>query len=68
MLIWTQDKPQGPWTKRLLKPEPFPDVIWRTSWSTCGNILAVSGGDNKVSLWKENVDGEFAQVGDVNDQ
>lgn len=27
----------------------YPDVVWHVSWSLTGNILAVSGGDNKVS-------------------
>ena len=31
----------------------FPDAVWRVSWSLAGNILAVSCGDGKVSLWKE---------------
>ena len=26
----------------------FGDVVWHVSWSVTGNILAVSGGDNKV--------------------
>lgn len=27
----------------------FGDVVWHVSWSVTGNILAVSGGDNKVN-------------------
>lgn len=57
----------GAWTKKVLKKEPFADVVWRVSWSPSGNILAVSCGDNKVSLWKENLEGVFQQVGDIND-
>lgn len=38
---------------------PFEDVVWRVSWSLSGNVLAVSGGDNKVSLWKENLREEW---------
>lgn len=30
-----------------------------------GNILAVSGGDNKVSLWKENLKGQWEKVKDI---
>lgn len=67
VLIWTQEQPGDEWKKRLLKEEPFPDVVWRVSWSVGGNMLAVSCGDNKVTLWKENIDGVFAQVGDVNE-
>ncbi len=67
VLIWTQDGPNTEWKKQLLQPEPFPDVIWRVSWSLSGNILAVSCGDNKVTLWKENIDGAFVQIGDANE-
>ena len=28
----------------------FEDVVWHVSWSVTGNILAVSGGDNKVKF------------------
>ena len=28
----------------------FEDVVWHVSWSVSGNILAVSGGDNKVCM------------------
>ena len=33
-------------TSQVLKK--FGDVVWHVSWSVTGNILAVSGGDNKV--------------------
>jgi len=36
--------------------------MWRVSWSLTGNILAVSSGDNKVSLWKESPDGKWKQI------
>ena len=29
----------------------FDDVVWHVSWSVSGNILAVSGGDNKVRIF-----------------
>ncbi|KAL9116345.1 MAG: hypothetical protein Q9187_007133 [Circinaria calcarea] len=63
--IWTCDPPprdpsqsQGPqeWKCKTLN---FDAVLWRVSWSLSGNVLAVSGGDNKVSLWKENLKGEW---------
>jgi protein transport protein SEC13 len=40
----------------------FDAVLWRVSWSLSGNVLAVSGGDNKVTLWKENLKGEWECV------
>ncbi len=55
--IWTSD-PSSPndWKATVLN---FDAVLWRVSWSLSGNVLAVSGGDNKVSLWKENLKGEW---------
>lgn len=44
MIIWTNDG--NGWTQKVLNK--FNDVIWHISWSITGNILATSGGDNKV--------------------
>ncbi|KAK2465005.1 hypothetical protein APHAL10511_003081 [Amanita phalloides] len=71
VLIWTKDSPTAPWVKTALDPSStytstggappppgkFPDVVWRVSWSLAGNLLAVSCGDGKVTLWKENLKG-----------
>ncbi|GAA5835269.1 hypothetical protein JCM11251_006665 [Rhodosporidiobolus azoricus] len=43
----------------------FGDVVWRVSWSVAGNVLAVSSGDGKVSLWKENLKGKFEEVSEL---
>lgn len=42
------------WASEVLD---FEVVVWRVSWSMAGNVLAVSGGDNRVSLWKEKLKG-----------
>lgn len=78
VLIWTKDTPTSPWTKTALDPTSisptgappaapgkFPDVVWRVSWSLAGNILAVSCGDGKVTLWKENLKGGWECVSDM---
>lgn len=58
--IWTSDPSQpGVWNSKVLQ---FEVVLWRVSWSLSGNVLAVSAGDNKVSLWKENLRGEWECV------
>ncbi|GMM32614.1 GTPase-activating protein [Martiniozyma asiatica (nom. inval.)] len=62
VLIWTKRK-DGIWQKKLL--DKFPDVCWRVSWSLSGNVLAVSGGDNKITLWKEDLSGEWSKSGEV---
>ncbi|EDN05295.1 protein transport protein SEC13 [Histoplasma mississippiense (nom. inval.)] len=63
--IWTSD-PSNPneWTSQHLE---FDCVLWRVSWSLSGNVLAISGGDNKVSLWKENLKGQWEKVKDIED-
>ena len=55
VLIHTRPSPTAAWQTTSLLPEgeTFPEVVWRVSWSLAGNVLAVSGGDGKVSLWKE---------------
>jgi len=62
VLIHTRPSPSEPWSSTPLLPSApnskdphFPDAVWRVSWSLAGNILAVSCGDGKVSLWKEGV-------------
>jgi protein transport protein SEC13 len=62
-LIWAQESPGTPWTRKPLKAEQFPDVVWRVSWSMMGNVLAVSCGDNKVTLWKESLEGDWESIG-----
>lgn len=46
VIIWTNDGTSNNWTSKVL--HKFNDVVWHVSWSVTGNILAVSGGDNKV--------------------
>lgn len=43
----------------------FPDVVWRVSWSLAGNVLAVSCGDGKVTLWKESLKGTWECVSEL---
>uniref|UniRef100_T1JDY6 Protein SEC13 homolog n=1 Tax=Strigamia maritima TaxID=126957 RepID=T1JDY6_STRMM len=64
VIIWTNDGDIGNnWTSKVL--HTFEDVVWHVSWSVTGNILAVSGGDNKVSLWKESIEGQWKCISDV---
>lgn len=62
VIIWTSEDHTN-WTPTILNT--FDDVVWNVSWSLAGNILAVSGGDNKVSLWKENIEGQWLCISDV---
>jgi len=63
VIIWRKKEGESTWTHQVLNK--FNDSIWHISWSVAGNILAVSGADNKVSLWKESLDGSWICVSDV---
>lgn len=64
VIIWTNDESTGGgWQKKVMNK--FDDVVWHVSWSVTGNILAVSGGNNKVSLWKESLNGQWACVNNL---
>jgi protein transport protein SEC13 len=62
--IWTED-PSGTFKKSHVLP--FEHKVWRVSWSVMGNILAVSQGDQKVSLWKEALDGKWNNLSSLRD-
>jgi protein transport protein SEC13 len=65
VIIWTNTEgPNGhEWESKVLND--FNDTVWHVSWSAMGNILAVSYGENKVSLWKEDMNGEFRCISEV---
>jgi len=62
VVIWTSEDCLN-WTSTIL--QTFDDVIWNVSWSLNGNILAVSGGDNKITLWKQNLERAWQCISDV---
>merc|ERR1712098_1003221 len=65
VVIWSKESDASTqWIQKEL--HSFEDVVWHVSWSVSGQFLAVSGGDNKVSLWKETIDGKWVRISDVN--
>mmetsp|Transcript_8395 Transcript_8395/g.14452 ORF Transcript_8395/g.14452 Transcript_8395/m.14452 type:complete len:313 (-) Transcript_8395:398-1336(-) len=63
VFAWTQNEAGSPWKKLLIMDFKVP--VWRVSWSVTGNILAVSDGNHTVTLWKEQLDGTWAQIQSV---
>lgn len=59
VFVWCE-KAAGGWDKKLVHDFKVP--VWRVSWSVTGDILAVSDGNNAVTLWKETADGVWQQV------
>lgn len=43
----------------------FDDVMWGVSWSLTANILAVSGSDNQVTLWRMNAEEQWTCISEV---
>ncbi|KAG6575515.1 Protein transport protein SEC13-like B, partial [Cucurbita argyrosperma subsp. sororia] len=60
VIIWTVAREGDQWEGKILND--FKSPVWRVSWSMTGNILAVADGNNNVTLWKEDVDGDWQQV------
>ncbi len=63
--IWKQNQIDAPWTYTVIKV--FDTPVWRVSWSITGNVLAVSTGDHKVTLWKQGVDESWSQISEVDE-
>jgi len=60
VLIWTKSENSDIWNQQKLQYD-F-DVVWRISWSNPGNILSISSGDNKVTLWKEGIEQDWVCI------
>ncbi|EFJ49966.1 hypothetical protein VOLCADRAFT_80440 [Volvox carteri f. nagariensis] len=60
VFVWSERPAGGGWDRKLVHDFKVP--VWRVSWSTTGSILAVSDGNNAVTLWKESMDGIWQQV------
>lgn len=65
VIIWKFDTKEYKWKKTNLNKK-FSTPTWKVSWSHCGSFLAVSAGDNCVYLFKENVDGNWEEISQVN--
>jgi len=66
VFIWTQTGGAGAeWKPALLKE--FEAPVWRVSWSLTAQMLAVSSGDNNVSLWRAGLDGKWSQMSSAED-
>lgn len=67
VLLWSQevesDSGEGDWTMTGLPP--FSGPVWSVSWSPTGSILGVAHGDDSVSLWKEELDGTWKNVTEI---
>mmetsp|Transcript_3124 Transcript_3124/g.4085 ORF Transcript_3124/g.4085 Transcript_3124/m.4085 type:complete len:360 (-) Transcript_3124:222-1301(-) len=59
--IWAKNSPQEIWYPKLVST--FNAPVWKVSWSAAGNILAVSSGEDEVTLWKESMTHEWHKMG-----
>lgn len=62
VIIWSRPSAGGEWQLETIQMK---DVVWSVSWSITGGILATAGGDNHVTLWKEDTFGKWNQVGSL---
>jgi protein transport protein SEC13 len=66
VIVWSYDlnDSTGTWNSSTI--QEFNQVVWHVSWSLTSNMLAVSGGDNKVTIWKEDHNGKYICINDTN--
>lgn len=68
VLIWSSDLNDSSnnalsiWKSTVLNE--FNSVAWHVSWSLSTNMLAVSTGDNKTTIWKEDHYGKYICIND----
>jgi protein transport protein SEC13 len=60
VVVWTEAS--GQWSAKVIE---MPCAVWSVSWSVTGGILAAAGGDNQVTLWRENMLGDWERLGQV---
>uniref|UniRef100_A0A8R1DHN4 Protein SEC13 homolog n=1 Tax=Caenorhabditis japonica TaxID=281687 RepID=A0A8R1DHN4_CAEJA len=48
------------WKSKLL--EKAPCALYHASFSPCGSFLSVSGDDNLITIWRENLQGQWIKV------
>lgn len=59
--VWKQDRksPNKEWSELKI---PFTVPLWKVSWSQIGNLLAISGADNKVHVMSEELNGDWKEI------
>ncbi|CAI5447999.1 unnamed protein product [Caenorhabditis angaria] len=48
------------WQSKLLEKDT--NSLFHVSWSPCGTFLSVSGDSNAISIWRENLQGQWMKV------
>ena len=61
--MWIEERLGIVYNMQVLKT--FSDVVWHGSWSITGDILAVSGADNKVCMQEDPSDSVANETGNV---
>mmetsp|Transcript_11654 Transcript_11654/g.23692 ORF Transcript_11654/g.23692 Transcript_11654/m.23692 type:complete len:185 (+) Transcript_11654:850-1404(+) len=62
VVIWAQEDSLS-WSSKELPL--FEAPVWSVSWSLTGNLLGVASGEDKITLWKEQMDGTWANISEV---
>lgn len=66
VVVWRLQGAADGWVgNKISETHQFSDTLWRLSFTAHGGLLAVAGGDNHVTMWREGSDGVFELVGDL---
>eukprot|EP00667_Euglena_gracilis_P018070 EG_transcript_19144 len=63
VVVWTQKAEGDTWEGEVILQGDGPQ--WHVSWSELGNLLAVSGSNNQVSLWRQMPNGAWKRVSNL---
>ncbi|KII72808.1 Protein transport protein SEC13 [Thelohanellus kitauei] len=67
VIIWSKNyQTDREWDSVLLKH--FAHPVWQVSWTEVGNLLAISCGENQVSMWKRNLDESWCCIKSIDEQ
>lgn len=62
--VWKFDG-KAQWVERKIS---FQVPLWKVSWSQIGNLLAISGADNKVHVMSEEPNGEWKEIQQISEE
>ena len=62
--VWKFDG-KAQWIEKKIS---FQVPLWKVSWSQIGNLLAISGADNKVHVMSEEPNGEWKEIQQISEE
>lgn len=65
VIIWNKKPTDSSWKSTTLE---LSEPVWRVSWSLTGNIIAITSGENNVTLWKETKENQWESIHSIGNE